>query len=151
MNDEILDAFFEAANASDGDLVVALVRSETILKRFPAAKRTYLRFRDGHFSGANLFLVRSEAALRAIEFWKRAEQHRKQPWRIVREFGLGALVAFALGRLDLDAAFARASQVVGARVTPVVLPMAEAAVDVDKLSDLELVRDLLSQSPSAAS
>ena len=38
---------------------------------------------------------------------------------------------------------ARASKVIGPRVAAVPLPIAEAAVDVDKIEDLELVRSIL--------
>ena len=38
---------------------------------------------------------------------------------------------------------ARASRVIGAKVAAVSLPIAEAAVDVDKIEDLELVREIL--------
>ncbi len=67
-------------------------------------------------------------------------------------FGPISLLLFLLRRLDLDAALARASRAIGARVEAVRLPFAEAAVDVDKPSDLELVSRLLAESqrePSA--
>ena len=50
---------------------------------------------------------------------------------------------FSLRRLDLDTAMARASKVVGARIAAVPIPIAEAAVDVDKVEDLTLVRRIL--------
>jgi hypothetical protein len=42
----------------------------------------------------------------------------------------------------------RASRVIGARIQAVPLPFAEAAVDVDRLSDLILVREILSHEGS---
>ena len=47
---------------------------------------------------------------------------RKRPWRLVRAFGWRPLLAYLLGRLTLDEAMARASNVIGARVAAVVLP-----------------------------
>ena len=44
---------------------------------------------------------------------------------------------------EYEAALARASRVIGADVKPVVLPFAEAAIDVDKLADYELVKEIL--------
>jgi hypothetical protein len=114
-----------------------------IQARFPEARRTYLRFRDEAYSGANLFLFRTPQARDAALFWRRVESQRKQPWRIARAFGLTNLALFLTRRLDLTGAFERVSRVVGIRVRAIELLQAEAAVDVDKLADLILVREIL--------
>ncbi|MGH0037160.1 MAG: nucleotidyltransferase family protein [Myxococcota bacterium] len=146
----MLDAFLDAAESSRADLAVGLVSRTCIEKRFPTARRTYLPFRGESFSGANLFAFMDPGARQVAEFWQRAEHQRKQPWKLVREFGVVSLLLFLLRRLSLDAALERASRVVGARVAAVELPMAEAAVDVDKLDDLELVRAILRERAQAS-
>jgi GTP:adenosylcobinamide-phosphate guanylyltransferase len=149
LDDAMLDAFFEGSGRCGADLTVGLVSRVTIEARFPEAKRTYLRFRDDAFSGANLFLFRTPNAERAARFWRRVENERKHPWRIARAFGFGTLLLFLARRLDLDAALVRASSVIGARVQAIRLDIAEAAVDVDKIEDLELVRRILAEQRGA--
>jgi hypothetical protein len=80
-----------------------------------------------------------------VVFWRRVEEERKRPWRLVRAFGWRTLLAYLLGRLTLDAAAARASAVIGARVAAIALPFAEAAIDDDKPADLELVETILTR------
>jgi GTP:adenosylcobinamide-phosphate guanylyltransferase len=143
LDDEMLDQFFEKSTAVEADLTFALVPRTIIEQRFPEAQRTYLPFRGESYSGANLFLFRTPAARAAANFWQRVENDRKYPWRIARAFGVSNLVLFLLRRLDLKAALVRASRVVGARVSAIPLDIAEAAVDVDKIEDLELVRRIL--------
>ncbi len=143
LDDEMLDAFFENSARRDVDLTLALVSRTTIEARFPEAKRTYLPFRDNSFSGANLFLFRTPQALAVPRFWRRVENERKRPWRMALAFGFGTLLLFLARRLDLDAALVRVSHVIGARVAAVELEIAEAAVDVDKIEDLILVRQIL--------
>lgn len=145
LDDEILRAFFEAAAASPADLNVGLVPRTIIEARFPTSKRTYLEFRDDGYSGANLFLFKNQDALRAAEFWRRIERQRKKPWRIARAFGIITLVLFVTRRLTLSAAMDRVSDTMGTRVESIVLPIAEAAVDVDKIEDWELVREILAE------
>jgi GTP:adenosylcobinamide-phosphate guanylyltransferase len=145
LDDDMLDAFLGASEQIECDLTVGLVSRVTIEARFPEAKRTYLRFRDGAFSGANLFLFRTPNAERAAAFWRRVENERKHPWRMARAFGLGTLLLFLTRRLDLDAAFVRASSVIGAKIRAIRLHFAEAAVDVDKIEDLELVQRILAE------
>jgi len=140
---EMVDHFANCAEQSDADLALAAVAETTIQSAFPAVTRTYLRFHDGGFSGANLFLFRTPQALRAAEFWVNAEDFRKRPWRLASTFGLTTLLLFALRRLSFDAALERASRAIGCRVRAVALPFAEAAIDVDRRSDLLLVSKIL--------
>jgi len=151
----MVDHFLAAAEGSQADVLVGVVARSLLHARFPDSKRTYIPLRDERYSGANLFAFRTANARRAAAFWLRAEAFRKRPWRLVSAFGPRALLLFALGRLDLDGALERASHAFGARVEAVRMPWAEAAVDVDRASDLELVRRVLSEgystrSPSAA-
>jgi GTP:adenosylcobinamide-phosphate guanylyltransferase len=147
----MVDHFLDASEQSDADLTLALVSESRIRARFPEAQRTYLPFRGERFSGANLFALRTPEARRVIEFWTRAEEFRKRPWRLVSVFGPRALLLFLLRRLTLSGALEHASRVIGLRVRPVEMPFAEAAVDVDKLADYELVKRVLAERGEGAS
>ena len=145
LDDAMLDAFFRASATQGADLCFGLVPRGVIERRFPTTKRTYLPFRDDRFSGANLFLFATPAACAAAHFWRRVEHERKRPWRLARAFGLGNLALFLVRGLTLDQAMRRASRVVGARIAAIPIPIAEAAVDVDKIEDLSLVQRILSE------
>ena len=62
---EIVAGFLGAADAG-ADACAAVVRSTVVQAAYPATRRTWLRFRDGSFSGANLFLLRTSQASRAV-------------------------------------------------------------------------------------
>lgn len=141
----IVAYFLAGARATGAEVAVGLTAAEVISKAYPSSQRTYLRFRDAHYSGANLFALMSPEASKAVVFWRRVEQERKRPWRMIRAFGLGSLLAYLLGLLSLDDAMARASAIIGARIAAVRLPFAEAAIDVDKPADLELVNAILAR------
>ena len=142
---ELVEGFCTEAWATGADVVAGLTPAAVIEQAYPGAQRTYLRFAGDRCSGANLFAILTPRGRRAVVFWRRVEQDRKRPWRIVRAFGLGPLLAYLLGRLTLDGAMARASAIIGARVAAVLLPVAEAAIDVDKPADLELVDAILAR------
>jgi molybdopterin-guanine dinucleotide biosynthesis protein A len=146
----MLEEFLSGAEASGADLSLAMV-PETILRAaFPGSQRTYLPMRGERYSGANLFLFRTEASRRAAQFWTRAEAFRKRPWRLVSFFGLGSLVLFGLRRLDLAAAMQRVSGVIGARVHAVELSIAEAAIDVDSIPDWKLANEIVAAREGSA-
>jgi GTP:adenosylcobinamide-phosphate guanylyltransferase len=140
---KIIDHFAACAEQSDADLAVGVVAESVIQASFPSTTRTYLRFRDGGYSGANLFAFRSRQALRAADFWIRAEAFRKRPWRLASTFGPATLLLFALRRLSLEETLERASRAIGCRIRAVPLPYAEAAIDVDRPSDLDLASKIL--------
>lgn len=145
LDDSMLGAFFAESEKSSADLCLALVPRTVIRARFPEARRTYLKFRGEAYSGANLFYFRTPAAREAALFWQRVERLRKRPWRIARAFGLRNLARFLMRRLTLAQAFEQVSRVLGLRAEAIPLPQAEAAVDVDKLDDLILVRKILAE------
>ncbi|MGH6874563.1 MAG: hypothetical protein ACREDW_06070, partial [Aestuariivirgaceae bacterium] len=91
----------------------------------------------------NLYGFNTPAALKILDHWHRVEGDRKRPWRLVRSFGISPLLRYALGTLTLSAAFDAASRTLGLRVTPILLPFAEGAIDVDKPADLELAERIL--------
>lgn len=144
---EMIEHFLAEALAGGADVVAALASKSVIESAFPGAQRTYLRFRDGRFSGCNLFALTRPAGLQAVRFWARAESHRKKPWRLIASFGVVSLLLFLLGRLTLEAAMRRASAIIGARTRVALMPFPTAPVDVDKVSDLALVREIMAARP----
>ena len=139
---QIIAHFLKDAS-KDADLCVGLAEAETVTKAFPEGKRTFYRLAGRGYSGCNLFLARRPGAVRVADYWRRMEGHRKNPLRLVREIGIGALIRYTLGRLSLDGAFRHVSKLTDARIAPVILPFAEAATDVDKPSDHALVEAIL--------
>jgi GTP:adenosylcobinamide-phosphate guanylyltransferase len=139
----MLDHFFAQSTALSADLTVGLARAETILAAYPETRRTFLRFGPDRVSGCNLFGLMTPQALRAITFWQSVEHSRKRPWRLVGAFGAGPLIRYGLGRLDLETAFRLGSQRLGLDARPVIMPFAEAAIDVDKPDDKALCENFL--------
>lgn len=139
----LVERFLAAADATGADVAVGFVERATLEARHPGSPRTWIRLRGGAYTGANLFALRRAAALRAVAFFARAEQHRKTPWRLVGALGPGLLLGYAAGTLDLASAFARLSRRAGTSLRAVVLDDAEAAIDVDRERDLALAEAIL--------
>lgn len=139
----ILNEFLQKAEALQGDVCVGLVPLALVQQHYPTNRRTKLRFSDGSFSGANLFLLRGANAMKLIEFWRQMETNRKSPWRMVRVLGVGSIIRYALGQLAFSDVVAMIAARTGCSIAPVMLSDPHAAIDVDKPSDLALVREIM--------
>ena len=140
---EIVSTFLDGSRAAGADLTVGLAERRVIEAAHPDTRRTYLRLGGAQLSGCNLFYLASPAALPVLRFWQRIEQDRKHPWRIARRFGVVTALRILGARSGPEGVFALLSRRLGVRVRPVLLPFAEAAIDVDKPADLMLVRGIL--------
>lgn len=135
--------FIEGAEESAADICVGLATETVIQAEYPETKRTYLRFADVAVSGCNLFYVANAEGLKAVAFWQSVQHLRKNPFKLARKVGVGIGLRYAARRLTLKGAFDYAAKRIGISAAPVLLPFAEAAIDVDKPSDLDLVETIL--------
>lgn len=141
---QMLESFLSQARKSRADFCVGFADKTIIQPAYPDVKRTYLKFSDRSVSGCNLFYINNAKGLSAIKFWKDAQHLRKQPLKLARSLGWGVLFNYLLGRLSLKGAFEYASKRLNITAKPILIPIAEAAIDVDKPSDKVLVEAILS-------
>jgi CTP:molybdopterin cytidylyltransferase MocA len=131
------------AGAAQADVAVGVVERGVVEARFPTTRRTWLRFRGGDWTGANLFWLKSDAALPVMDVWSSIEQDRKKGWRLIKRFGVGLLIRAATRTITLEAAMREVGRKLGADIRPVPLADPLAAVDVDKPDDLMLAEAVL--------
>ena len=140
----IVDSFCSEAQATGCDVVAGVARHEAVTAAYPQTRRTATRLQDGAYCGCNLFAFLTPRARLAADFWRRVENQRKNPLRVIRVLGWMAVSRYLMGRLSLNEALKRMSHRLGFKAGAVVLPFPEAAVDVDSVSDLKLVENIVS-------
>ncbi len=140
----IVDYFCSEAQATDCDVVAGIARHEAVKATYPQTRRTATHLEDGAYCGCNLFAFLTPRARLAADFWRRVENQRKNPLRVIRVLGWSAVARYLMGWLSLNEALDRMSRRLGFKAGAVVLPCPEAAVDVDSVSDLKLVETIVS-------
>ncbi len=136
----IIHEFCTRSVEQDADLVMGFAPFSLVQQEFPEMKKTVLRFSDGEFCGCNLFGFLTPASRDAANFWRRTESQRKNPLRVIGSLGWFNVLKYFLGALTLEDALDALSRKLGLRVRAVVLPFADAAVDVDSISDYQIVQ-----------
>lgn len=136
-----VDQFCEEAEGHD--IAVGLVERSSLLQRLPATKRTWLSFRGGAYTGANLFVLRSPKVAPLIELWRSVEQDRKKGWRIVSLLGPVALIGVAMRLLTVEQALDRLGRKFNLKAGYVRIRNPLAGVDVDKPEDHALAEAII--------
>lgn len=139
---KMIDAFIEQA-PEEAELVYSVISRQVTEERFPGIKRTYVKLRDGVFTGGNIFLMKAGVFSRIKGHAEQLLSHRKAPLLLARDIGFRLLLKYALGRLSIHEAETRVAQMLGIVGRALILPFPEVGVDVDKPSDLQLVEQYL--------
>lgn len=142
----ILERFLDLA-PKDCDLAVALAPADVVSAAYPGAIRTFYKLGGKRYSGCNLFLARSGKVAAIAAYWRKLEAFRKHPLKLIWNVGPLAFLKTVLGLMTTEDAFAHLSRKAGGVIKHVELPIAEAAIDVDKPADLELAERILATRP----
>ena len=138
---EMVEAFI--AGSRGADAAFAVVERTVVERAHPETRRTWLKFSDGHYSGANLFALATAKAEGPLTLWARAEKDRKKALKILMFFGPAVFLRAFTRTISIDGAVAKVGRDLKVKLRAVRLPFAEAAIDVDKPADLELVERIL--------
>jgi GTP:adenosylcobinamide-phosphate guanylyltransferase len=136
-----IEEFCSGAKAAD--VAIGVVERANLMRRLPATKRTWLPFRGGAYTGANLFALRSRQVGPAVELWRSVEQDRKKAWRLMSILGPLMLATIALRLVSLDEVLGQIGGKLKLSVKAVRLSNPLAGVDVDKVEDHALVEAIL--------
>ena len=138
------------AGADDSDVAVAMVERDVLLARYPGSQRTWLKFRSGWWSGANMFRLRGRRVLPLLDFWGRIERDRKKGLKIVAAFGPWLLLGALLRLFTIQQGIARAGRRFGLKAKVVPMSDGEACIDADKPADITLIEEILATRRAAA-
>ena len=128
-----VEDFISRVEALDADVVYGCVEKEAHLQALPGVPHTWARMRDGTFCGGGIVAIKPRALPLLERFIERLGAARKHPFKLASLFGWDMLVRFAIGRLAIAAAEARASRILGAPVRALISPYPETAVNVDRV------------------
>ncbi len=139
------------ADGTGADIAVGLVERNKLAQAGFSTQRTWLRFRGGAWSGANLFRIDGPQALPLVEFWRTLEQDRKKGRKLIGAFGPVLLLGAALRMIDIHTFADRVAARFGLEGKVVPMDAAEACIDADKPADIPVIEAILSDRQAAAS
>jgi len=139
----ILDDLIGQIYQIEADIHYPIVDVAYFDERFPGSHRTTQKLKEGTFTGGNIFQLSPGPVIANRERVEAVIRDRKSPAKLVKLFGMGFILKFALRQLDLKGLESKASQILGAKMRAVLTKHPQVGLDVDKSDDLKLVREVL--------
>ena len=135
-----IDDFISRAESLAADIVYPIVNQEQCENRFPGQKRTYVRLKEGTFTGGNIMLLRGRFIRQQQFLIERVYAMRKKPLKLAGMLGFSLILRLCLGLVSLSEVEQAAGRLIRGRAKAVITTFPEVAFDVDKPADLEAVR-----------
>lgn len=140
-----IDDYVLRAIEKEADLTYGCIEKQTHLAKYPRVPHTWARLAGGTYCGTGFITIRPRIFPSLDRFIEQLGHARKNPLHLAKLFGWGVLWRFATRRLSIADAEKRASHIIGAPVRAVISPYAEIGVNVDRVSDIELAEQLVSE------
>lgn len=137
---EAVNHFLAQCSHVDAELYYPIVPRDVNERIYPGNKRTYVRLREGVFTGGNLFLVCPSIVDQCAQVAEKIIANRKNPLKLCQMLGWSFVIRFLMGTLRLRDVEHRVADLLGVSGAVIQSPYPELGIDVDKPSDLELVR-----------
>jgi len=144
---EIVAHFLDRCRPFDKGLYWGIVERRTVEAVFPHSQRSYIKLRDGHFCNGDIYCGWLSVGFQIQEAGRYILAHRKNQLRQLWLLGPWVLLRYLFRRLSTTDLIAVAERVLGVQGMPIILPYAEAAMDVDRPRHLELVHRYLETHP----
>lgn len=142
---EALEDFLERCQSRKADVYYSFVSKDDNEKKYPGVQRTYVKLRDGVYTGGNLALISPKVIRDNFEMFRKASAMRKKPLQLCLLLGWKCLLKLVFGRLAIHEIEQRVAEIFHFSAVGIVSPYPEVGIDVDKPSDLKLAREVLSK------
>ncbi len=138
---EMVDWMVETAEQSDEDIYYTVVPREVMDKRYPGSRRTFTHLKDMDVCGGDLNVARLKfLASGDTDVWTRITDARKSPLKQAALVGFDTAFLLIIGQLTLAKAVATVTSRLDITGRAIVCPYAEVGMDVDKMHQLEMMR-----------
>lgn len=141
---DAVDNFLALCGDMSADVYYPIIPKEVVEERFNANRRTYVRLKEGLFTGGNVILLNSKVFKQCMRNGQKIFQKRKSPLGLCRLIGISFVLKYLLRLLGVPDVLKKASELLGVKGEVVISRYPEIGVDVDKPGDLELAKRTLS-------
>lgn len=142
---EAVNDFIHRSKETKADFCYPVVDKKVSQSKYPEMERTYVRIKEGRFTGGNIFYIDPGVLKERMGIAQRLYEARKNPMKMAAILGFGFLLRLVLGILTIDKAEKVFSRVMNIRAKVVISEYPEIGNDVDKPIDIMVASAYLSE------
>ncbi len=143
INASIIEKFLGLCEPYDHDLYYPVLDREACISHFPETERTYVRLKEGRVTGGNVGLVNPTWYLENRSRLEMFISYRKKPVKMLRILPFTLVFKFIFKTLSVKDLEVNLSRLLGLKAKAVPCSLVELGLDVDKPSDLAVVKKAL--------
>lgn len=136
---EMITEFIRLSLEQGGDFCYPIVDKQLNDALFPEVERTYVRLKEGTFTGGNIIFLKPSIWESCEELAKNMIQFRKQPWKVAKLLGARFLLGLLMGTLSIAEVEERVNELLNIKASAIKVNYPEIGNDVDKPSDMDMV------------
>lgn len=140
-SDIIIDFIKKCKNEKEYDLFYPVISKENNMKKYPDVERTYVHLKEGIYTGGNLVIVSPEIIQGPLDWYDKILSLRKKPFKMSQLLGFKFIIKFIFRQLTIKEVEERISDIIGHKCKALMVEYPEIGFDVDKPSDLKLMRE----------
>jgi GTP:adenosylcobinamide-phosphate guanylyltransferase len=134
---EMIDWLIQAVQQTDHDLYYNVITRETMEKKFPGSRRTYIKLKDFEICGGDINAFDYQMVFQKKKLFEQIISARKNPLKQASILGFDTLFLLLINKMTLLQAEINISKKIGSRGHAIVCPYAEMGMDVDKPYQLD--------------
>lgn len=139
----VIEEFLGLCAPHKHDFYYPILDRENCIKHFPGTERTYVRLKEGRVTGGNVVLLRPDWFLNNRDRLEMFISYRKKPLKLFRIMPLTLVAKYLLKTLSLQDLERHLSRLLQLEARAVPCQNVELGMDVDKISDLAVVKEAL--------
>lgn len=143
INGKVVADFIQRYFDNPADLCYPIVDKNLNDKLYPGFTRTYVKLKEGTFTGGNILGLNPKVVKSCEEFARAIIDNRKKPWELGKLLGTKFLLLLAMGKLSISQLEQRFFELLGIKARAIISPYPELANDIDKPEDIKLVKHYL--------
>jgi molybdopterin-guanine dinucleotide biosynthesis protein A len=137
---EAINEFLSMCTKRKACIGYPIITKENIIKKYPETERTYVKMKEGIFCGGNITFFKPDVFFQNKKLIKELFENRKDTWKYAKILGLKFILKFLFKALTLEEIEKRVTGILGYNSIAVMVSYPEIMIDLDKPSDLKLIR-----------
>lgn len=142
---EAVNDFVCRSKETKADFCYPVIDKRISQSKYPEMERTYVKIKEGFFTGGNIFYINPGVLKERIDIAQRLYKARKNPMKMAGILGFGFLLRLLLGILTIDKAEKVFSKIMNIQARVIISEYPEIGNDVDKPIDVMVVTAYLSK------